>query len=74
MNISLLINEVGQIFISIGVVLVCIGLFICTYLLNKRTKKPDGCENLEENCSGCQLTQCSHHPNKKEQKGEENND
>ncbi len=72
----LLISQIGKIFASVGVVLVCIGLFIGTYLLNKRTKKPDGCENLDETCQGCQLTECSHHPSKKqeENEGDINND
>ena len=39
-------------------VIVLIGLFIFTYLLNKKTPKPEGCENLEENCEGCQITSC----------------
>ncbi|MDD6302587.1 MAG: hypothetical protein PUA56_04745 [Bacillales bacterium] len=51
-----------EILISIGIVLVCVALFVGTYLLNKKTKKPEGCENLEENCSGCSLVGCSHHP------------
>lgn len=45
-----------------------IGVFIFTYLLNKKTPKPEGCENLEENCEGCQITSC---PNRKEMKEEE---
>jgi len=59
-----------QILATIGVILVAIGLFIGTYLLNKHTKKPEGCENLEENCSGCALVSCSHHPNNKEENKE----
>ncbi len=76
MYLSLLISSIGKIFASIGVVLVSIALFIGTFLLNKKTKKPDGCENLDETCAGCQLIQCSHHPIKKEEeiKGEKNND
>lgn len=61
-----------QVLATIGVVLVCVALFIGTYLLNKHTKKPEGCENLEENCSGCTLYGCSHHPsqNNETEKGE----
>ena len=44
-----------------------IGLFIFTYLLNKRTPKPEGCENLEENCEGCQITSCLNRKEKKEE-------
>ena len=76
MYLPLLISQIGKVFASIGVVLVCIALFIGSFLLNKKTKKPDGYENLDETCSGCQLTQCSHHPNQKqeENKGDKNND
>jgi len=41
-------------------------LFIFTYLLNKRTPKPEGCENLSEECEGCQILTCSHRIEKKE--------
>ena len=47
--------------------IVLIGLFIFTYLLNKRTPKPEGCENLEENCEGCQITSCLNRKEKKEE-------
>ncbi len=54
-----------------GVVLVCIGLFIVSYLLNKKTPKPDGCEEKEEHCDTCGITSCFHHPSKNENKEEE---
>ena len=47
--------------------IVLIGLFIFTYLLNKRTPKPEGCEGLEENCEGCQITSCLNRKEKKEE-------
>ena len=71
----LLISDIGDIFGSIGVVVVCVFLFIGTYILNKRTKKPEGCDTLD--CEGCSMTSCSHHPEKqknKEKEGEENHD
>lgn len=46
-----------------------IGLYILFYLLNKKTPKPEGCEHLEENCEGCQITSCS---NRKEKIEEDN--
>lgn len=66
----IILSDIGSLVASIVVVTICIVLFVLTYLLNKNTKKPDGCETL--NCEGCSLTECSNHPNKKEEqeKGE----
>ena len=36
------------------------------YFLNKRTPVPKGCENLKDNCEGCQMTSCINHPRKGE--------
>ena len=68
-----LLDEIGQILASIGVVVVCVGLFVGTYLLNKKTKKPEGCEDVSEHYEGCSLVGCSHHPDNQE-KGEDSND
>ena len=76
----LLLNELGKLLASIGVVVFCVFLFVGTYLLNKKTKKPEGCQDMSEYCEGCSLTSCSHHPNnqpeEKEDKkeGEKEND
>ena len=59
-----------RIVIAVLIVLVCVGLFIGTYILNKRTPKPEGCENIGSECEGCQITSCSHHQNKNEEKEE----
>ena len=32
------------------------------YHLNANTKKPEGCEDLTENCEGCKISSCIHHP------------
>lgn len=37
-----------------------IAIYITTYLLNKKTPKPEGCEEMSE-CSGCANIACSHH-------------
>lgn len=37
-----------------------IAVFIGTYILNKNTPKPEGCEDMSE-CSGCHNFACSHH-------------
>lgn len=68
----ILINQIEQIIGSIVVVIVCVFLFVGTYILNKRTKKPDGCIDTSQYCEGCSLTECSHHPDKnKEEEGED---
>ena len=61
-------NETTAIIIAVGVVVISIGLFIFTYLLNKRTPKPEGCKNFESECEGCQMTSCSHYKEKEEKK------
>lgn len=37
-------------------------IYVVGYLLNKKTPKPKGCENLTAECSGCQQFDCTHHP------------
>lgn len=66
---NIILFDVSSLISSIVVVSICIVLFVSTYLLNRRTKKPEGCETL--NCEGCTLIECSHHPEKKENKGDE---
>ncbi len=38
-----------------------IGVFIVSYVLNKRTPKPAGCEFDESACAGCQMVSCGHY-------------
>lgn len=39
---------------------ILIAIFIGTYLLNKNTPQPEGCEDMSE-CVGCNNIACSHH-------------
>lgn len=64
-------TEEMKIILSIVIVIVCVFLFIGTYILNKKTKNPEGCEEISENCSACTISSCSHTP---KEKGEINND
>lgn len=59
----LLLNDVTRVILSIVIVIVCVFLFIGTYLLNKRTKAPLGCEDPSQECEGCAMIGCSKHPN-----------
>ena len=61
-------NDTTRIIIAVGIVVVCVVLFIGTYVLNKRTPKPEGCEDVGSECEGCQMTSCSHYKEKEEKK------
>ena len=39
-----------------------------SYVLNKNTKVPEGCENIKADCEGCKITSCINHPSKGEVK------
>jgi len=34
------------------------------YYLNKKTPRPEGCEEISEKCEGCNITSCVNHPSK----------
>ncbi len=42
-----------------------VALYISGYLLNKRVKKPEGCEDI--GCSSCSIKTCSLNTNKEEE-------
>ena len=65
----LLVSKLTSIIVACLVMIGLVCAYILFYLLNKKTPKPEGCESLEENCEGCQITSCS---NRKEKKEEEN--
>lgn len=51
------------------VLIVFVGVFCLIWYLNSRTKKPDDCGELPEECKHCSVTICKNHP--KDQKTEE---
>ena len=61
-------NDTLRIIIGVVILAVCVSLFIFTYIINKRTPKPDGCEEIGSECEGCQMTSCSHYIKKDENK------
>ena len=63
-------TDLERALLTVLILIVCVGMFIGTYLLNKRTPKPEGCENIGSECEGCQITSCSHYQNKNEEKEE----
>ena len=48
-----------------------VAIYIGTYLWNKNTPKPEGCDEVLSGCSGCNDISCSHDAAHK--KEEENN-
>ena len=34
------------------------GIYAIAYILNRRTGKPEGCENLREDCANCSIVSC----------------
>ena len=51
----------GYLIISIALIVGLVALFIISFLINKRTPKPKGCEDIEvteENCLNCGRYDC----------------
>ena len=42
-----------------------IAVIVC-FMINKNTAKPEGCENLEAECSSCPITTCLKNTSEKE--------
>lgn len=61
-------KSILRVIIAVLLVAFLVGLFIFTFLLNKKTPKPEGCENIDENCEGCQMTSCSHYKKNNQEK------
>jgi len=54
------VSQIYTIMFAISVLLLII--FFVTYILNKKTPKPEGCEDIlisDENCGACNNTACS---------------
>ncbi|MCF0112068.1 MAG: hypothetical protein HUJ58_09225 [Erysipelotrichaceae bacterium] len=37
-------------------------LYAVLYYFNKKTPEPEGCEEIQNSCSGCGITSCGRHP------------
>ena len=54
--------------IAIIVIVLLIAVFFITYVLNKKTPVPKGCEKVfNEHCIGCKNTHCEHYQKEEEQ-------
>ncbi|MDO5440042.1 MAG: hypothetical protein Q4F12_00740 [Erysipelotrichaceae bacterium] len=42
-------------------------LVVVGYILNAKTPKPEGCENLNAACGDCHITSCINNPKLKEE-------
>ena len=54
-----------QIIAMVLVIGALIALFIVCFLLNKKTPKPEGCEDLDAECETCPVTTCLKNNSKK---------
>ena len=61
-------NDTTRIILAVVLIVVLVAIFIGTYVLNKRTPKPEGCEEVGAECEGCQITSCSNYKSKEEKK------
>ena len=55
-------GQTGYLVLAIAILLVLLIVFIVSFILNKKTPVPKGCENIQisdENCSACQNSECA---------------
>jgi len=51
-------TEWARILIAVALVIGLVALLILSYVLNKRTKKPEGCVEINEHCPSCNVEGC----------------
>ena len=59
--------EKEQIIAATIILVVLVAMFIVCFLLNKKTPKPEGCEDLEAECETCPITTCLKNSSEKEE-------
>ena len=55
-------NQTGYLIIAIVIIAALVAIFIITFVINRKTPVPKGCEHIkisEENCGACQVSDCS---------------
>jgi len=55
-----------QIIGTVVILAIMIGLFLICFIANRKTPKPEGCEDLEAECEHCPITTCLKNTSKKE--------
>ena len=56
-----------ELILAILVIVLVIAIFIISYVLNKKTPIPEGCEDLDAECETCPVTTCLKNNSKKEE-------
>ena len=56
-----------QFFATVIIIGLLIAMFITFFLLNRKTPKPKGCEDLDAECETCPITTCLKNSSKKEE-------
>lgn len=56
-----------QFFATVLIIGILIAMFITFFLLNKKTPRPEGCEDLDAECETCPITTCLKNSSKKEE-------
>lgn len=56
--------DITRILLAILFFGVLVGIYIFLFLKNRKTPKPEGCEDLRPDCGGCQDLSCPNNPNK----------
>jgi len=46
----------GKYLIAIGIVVLIVVIYVVSFMMNEKTEKPEGCEDLS--CSGCKVDNC----------------
>ena len=55
-------DQTGYLIIAIIIILALVAIFIITFVINRKTPVPEGCENIkitEEGCANCQVEECA---------------
>ena len=56
-----------KIIVALILFVILTGIFILTYVLNKKVPKPEGCEEIDESCLNCSNSLCKHNPQKQKE-------
>lgn len=59
--------EPEQIIATVIILGILVAMFIVCFMINKKTPKPEGCEDLEAECETCPITTCLKNSSQKEE-------